>query len=173
MSTRHGIVVLDFGGQYTQLIARRIREQQVFSAILPCTASRRRDSRARTGRAWCSRAAQVRSTTRTRRCAIRKFCNLGVPVLGICYGMQWLTHTLGGKVERAERREYGPAQLDIESGSSSFRRLAEHAQNLEQPRRSRGRLAGRVSRHRAARTMPSLPSRIPRKASTACNFIRK
>ncbi len=45
---------------------------------------------------------------------------LGVPVLGICYGMQWLAHSLGGKVERAERREYGRAQLDIERDSKLF-----------------------------------------------------
>ena len=46
-----------------------------------------------------------------------KLLALGVPVLGICYGMQWITHTLGGKVERAERREYGRAQLNIENAS--------------------------------------------------------
>src|SRR4029077_11830624 len=45
-----------------------------------------------------------------------KLLALGVPVLGICYGMQWIMHTLGGKVEPAERREYGRAQLNIESG---------------------------------------------------------
>jgi GMP synthase (glutamine-hydrolysing) len=48
---------------------------------------------------------------------------LGVPVLGICYGMQWLTHTLGGKVERAGRREYGPAELGIEKDSTLFKGL--------------------------------------------------
>ena len=45
---------------------------------------------------------------------------LGVPVLGICYGMQWIAHTLGGKVERAERREYGPAELESSDGSALF-----------------------------------------------------
>jgi GMP synthase (glutamine-hydrolysing) len=49
---------------------------------------------------------------------------LGVPVLGICYGMQWLTHTLGGKVERAERHEYGPAFLEIENGAVLFRGIS-------------------------------------------------
>ena len=53
-----------------------------------------------------------------------KVLQLGVPVLGICYGMQWLTHTLGGKVARADRREYGPAQLDIEKASALFKGCA-------------------------------------------------
>src|SRR5205814_7527840 len=50
-----------------------------------------------------------------------KVLALGIPVLGICYGMQWITHTLGGKVEKAERREYGRAQLkvDCEGGPES------------------------------------------------------
>src|SRR5260370_27557734 len=48
-----------------------------------------------------------------------KVLALGIPVLGICYGMQWITHTLGGKVERAERREYGRARLKVACGSGS------------------------------------------------------
>ncbi len=114
-----GVIVLDFGGQYTQLIARRIREQQVFSAILPCTAS----------------LAEIRAyqpvgiVLSGSPCSVydpaAPICDpgvlsLGVPVLGICYGLQWISHTLGGKVERSETREYGPAEVDLRDGSALF-----------------------------------------------------
>ncbi|HEX4003713.1 MAG TPA: glutamine-hydrolyzing GMP synthase [Candidatus Acidoferrales bacterium] len=120
VSTRHGIVVLDFGGQYTQLIARRIREQQVFSAILPCTASVE-EIRAQepVGLVLSGGPSSVYDTDAP--VCDPKVLQLGVPVLGICYGMQWLTRTLGGKVERADRREYGPAELGIEKDSPLFK----------------------------------------------------
>ncbi|MFZ3199971.1 MAG: glutamine-hydrolyzing GMP synthase [Candidatus Acidiferrales bacterium] len=119
VSTKQGIVVLDFGGQYTQLIARRIREQQVFSAILPCTASAE-EIRAQepVGIVLSGGPSSVYDAGAP--VCDPKVLELGVPVLGICYGMQWLAHTLGGKVERAERREYGPAQLEIEGNSALF-----------------------------------------------------
>jgi GMP synthase (glutamine-hydrolysing) len=119
VSTRHGIVVLDFGGQYTQLIARRIREQQVFSAILPCTA-RIEEIRALEPAGIVLSGGPSSVYDATAPVCDPKVLQLDVPVLGICYGMHWLTHTLGGKVERADRREYGPAQLDIENGSKLF-----------------------------------------------------
>jgi GMP synthase (glutamine-hydrolysing) len=120
LSKHHGIVVLDFGGQYTQLIARRIREQGVFSAILPCTASLDEIGKLEpVGIVLSGGPSSVYDPD-------APVCNpqilqLGLPVLGICYGMQWLTHTLGGTVERAKRREYGPAQLDTEGNSTLFR----------------------------------------------------
>jgi GMP synthase (glutamine-hydrolysing) len=119
VSTRHGIVVLDFGGQYTQLIARRIREQQVFSAILPCTASIE-EIRALepVGIVLSGGPSSVYDATAP--VCDPKVLQLDVPVLGICYGMQWMAHTLGGKVEPAERREYGRAEIAIEKGSKLF-----------------------------------------------------
>jgi GMP synthase (glutamine-hydrolysing) len=117
-----GIVVLDFGGQYTQLIARRIREQEVFSAILPCTAKldeiRALDP---VGIVLSGGPSSVYD-------AGAPICDpqvlqLHLPVLGICYGMQWMAHTLGGKVERANRREYGPAELGIRQESPLFKDL--------------------------------------------------
>jgi GMP synthase (glutamine-hydrolysing) len=119
VSTRHGIVVLDFGGQYTQLIARRIREQQVFSAILPCTASIE-EIRALepVGIVLSGGPSSVYDATAP--VCDPKVLQLDVPVLGICYGMQWMAHTLGGKVEPAERREYGRAEIAIENGSKLF-----------------------------------------------------
>jgi GMP synthase (glutamine-hydrolysing) len=119
VSTRHGIVVLDFGGQYTQLIARRIREEQVFSAILPCTA-KLDEIRALepVGIVLSGGPSSVYDSDAP--LCDAKVLDFGVPVLGICYGMQWLTHTLGGKVARAARREYGPAHLDIACASKLF-----------------------------------------------------
>src|SRR5713101_6351703 len=115
MDERGGVVILDFGGQYTQLIARRIREQQVFSAILPCTAAldeiRRYEP---SGVVLSGGPSSVYD-------AAAPVCDpgvlrLGVPVLGICYGMQWIAHTFGGQVERAPRREYGRALLERQNG---------------------------------------------------------
>ena len=119
MSTKRGIVVLDFGGQYTQLIARRIREQQVFSAILPCTAPIE-EIRAQEPAGIVLSGGPSSVYDPDAPLCDPKTLDLGVPMLGICYGMQWLTRALGGKVERAERREYGPAELNIGRDSKLF-----------------------------------------------------
>jgi GMP synthase (glutamine-hydrolysing) len=111
-----GVVVLDFGGQYTQLIARRIREQQVFSSILPCSTSMEELMKLEPVGVVLSGGPSSVYDPEAPKCD-PKLLALGVPVLGICYGMQWITHTLGGKVEPAERREYGRAQLNIENAS--------------------------------------------------------
>jgi GMP synthase (glutamine-hydrolysing) len=120
------IVILDFGSQYTQLIARRIREQNVFSVVLPCTAHQprfRRSSRS----ASSSPAGRRRSTMPTRPPPTRKLLELGVPVLGICYGLHFIVHHLGGKVLGAPR-EYGHAEVTIEdSATPLFCRPATHA----------------------------------------------
>jgi GMP synthase (glutamine-hydrolysing) len=119
VSTKHGIVVLDFGGQYTQLIARRIREQQVFSAILPCTA-KLEEIRAQEPAGIVLSGGPSSVYDKDAPVCDPQVLKLGVPVLGICYGMQWLAHSLGGKVEPAKRREYGRAELDVESESKLF-----------------------------------------------------
>src|ERR1700676_5254460 len=110
-----GIVVLDFGGQYTQLIARRIREQQVFSAILPCSAalSQIRDYEP-AGIVLSGGPCSVYDADAPP--CDPGVLSLGVPILGICYGLQWIARTLGGRVERAQRREYGPAELELRNG---------------------------------------------------------
>jgi GMP synthase (glutamine-hydrolysing) len=120
-----GVVVLDFGGQYTQLIARRIREQQVFSAVLPCTSSIEEIRKLEPAGIILSGGPSSVYDAEAPKCD-PKVLALGIPVLGICYGMQWITHTLGGTVEKAERREYGRAQLSIDDskeqgGSHLFR----------------------------------------------------
>src|SRR5712664_3354068 len=107
-----GVVVLDFGGQYTQLIARRIREQQVFSAVLPCTTSIEEIEKLEPTGIILSGGPSSVYDSEAPKCD-PKVLALGIPVLGICYGMQWITHTLGGTVEKAERREYGRAQLSV------------------------------------------------------------
>ena len=105
-----GVVVLDFGGQYTQLIARRIREQQVFSAILPCTTSLDEIRAYQPAGLVLSGGPSSVYDSDAPKCD-PAILSLGLPVLGICYGMQWIAYTLGGKVEKASRREYGRAHF--------------------------------------------------------------
>ncbi|HEY2118959.1 MAG TPA: glutamine-hydrolyzing GMP synthase [Candidatus Acidoferrum sp.] len=114
-----GIVVLDFGGQYTQLIARRIREQQVFSSVLPCTTSIEALQKLEPVGIILSGGPSSVYDKEAPKCD-PKMLTLGIPVLGICYGMQWIARELGGKVEPTDRREYGPAQLKLEKGESDL-----------------------------------------------------
>lgn len=115
-----GVVVLDFGGQYTQLIARRVREQQVFSAVLPCSAPVEDILKWQPAGIVLSGGPNSVYDAEAPKCD-PKILGLGIPVLGICYGMQWVAHTLGGKVVPAERREYGRADLKLaaQTGSES------------------------------------------------------
>jgi GMP synthase (glutamine-hydrolysing) len=110
-SERGGVVVLDFGGQYTQLIARRIREQQVFSAVLPCSSTLEQIKAFEPAGIVLSGGPSSVYDPQAPKCDPQVLA-AGVPVLGICYGMQWITHVLGGKVENAGRQEYGRAVLD-------------------------------------------------------------
>jgi GMP synthase (glutamine-hydrolysing) len=106
------IVILDFGSQYTQLIARRIREQNVFSAVLPCTASLEEiEAYKPIGIVLSGGPCSVYDADAPP--ADAKVLGLDVPILGICYGLQFITHHLGGKVRSAEKREYGHAEVSI------------------------------------------------------------
>ena len=116
------IVVLDFGAQYSQLIARRIREQNVFSVVLPCTASLDEiRSYSPMGIVLSGGPSSVYDKEAPN--ADRRVFDLGVPVLGICYGLQLMVHLLGGKVRAADKREYGHANVEIEDASRLFRGL--------------------------------------------------
>lgn len=122
MEPEGGIVILDFGSQYTQLIARRIREQNVFSIILPCHTAVERVAALRPAGIVLSGGPSSVYDPDAPRCD-PKVLGLGKPVLGICYGLQWIAHQLGGKVEPARRREYGRAELVIENGAALFANL--------------------------------------------------
>lgn len=106
------IIILDFGSQTTQLIARRIREQKVYSEIHPYTLPLDRLAALRpTGIVLSGGPASVYDDDAP--ISDPGVFELGVPVLGICYGAQLMTVQLGGRVERAEKREFGKAQLNI------------------------------------------------------------
>jgi GMP synthase (glutamine-hydrolysing) len=106
------IVILDFGSQYTQLIARRIREQSVFSVVLPCSASIAEiQSHHPIGLILSGGPCSVYDADALP--ADPGILALGLPVLGICYGLQFITYHLGGKVRPADKREYGPAHVSL------------------------------------------------------------
>src|SRR5262249_43592462 len=107
------IGILDFGGQYTQLIARRIRELGVYSEILPCTQPL--DDVLAAGDKGLGLSGGPSSVYEDDApLPDKKLFDAGVPLLGICYGMQAMGYLLGGHVVPAERREYGAAWLTLE-----------------------------------------------------------
>ncbi|RMG91056.1 MAG: glutamine-hydrolyzing GMP synthase [Zetaproteobacteria bacterium] len=135
------ILILDFGSQYTQLIARRIREAHVYCEIHPGTISACEIREFGAAGIILSGGPDSVLDEGSLRVDPVVF-ELGVPVLGICYGMQLMTHMLGGRVGRAEHREYGRAHVVIDSHENLFAPLAgqsetevwmSHGDRIEQP----------------------------------------
>jgi GMP synthase (glutamine-hydrolysing) len=119
MSEHSRIVILDFGGQYTQVIARRVRECQVYSQVVPYHTSAREIAKLKPkgiilGGGPCSVYAKEAPHPD------KGIFSLGIPMLGICYGVQLMAHILGGKVEHSAEREYGPGQLHVTRKSPIF-----------------------------------------------------
>ena len=116
------IIILDFGSQYTQVIARRIRECRVYSEILPYRTKAAKIRAAKPkgiilsggpASVYAGKAPKVDPA----------IFELGIPILGICYGMQLIAHNLGGVVERSSRREYGPGKLTVDRKAKLFAKL--------------------------------------------------
>ena len=115
-----GVLVLDFGSQYTQLIARRVRELGVYSEIRPYNIAVEEVKQLSPGGIILSGGpATVRSEDAP--LCDEGILKLGIPVLGICYGMQLITKMLGGEVGPASKREFGRAELESLKGSPLFR----------------------------------------------------
>ena len=113
------VLVLDFGGQYSQLIARRIRECGVFSELLPHdTPIAEIEERGPRGLVLSGGPASVYADGAPK---LRKdLLELGIPVLGICYGMQLMVHELGGRVEQAPAGEFGRSRLTLRDGGGTL-----------------------------------------------------
>jgi GMP synthase (glutamine-hydrolysing) len=113
------IIVLDFGAQYSQLIARRIREQKIFSVVLPFNATLEEiRSYHPVGIILSGGPSSVYDKNAPH--ANKSVFDLGLPVLGICYGLQFMVYALGGKVRSASKREYGHAQVEIQQTDSQL-----------------------------------------------------
>ncbi len=123
------ILVLDFGSQYTQLIARRVREQQVYSEIqpynFPVEKVRTFNPRGIIFSGGPSSVYQEGAPISS-----EKLLNLGIPILGICYGLQLIALQMGGEVAHSDRREYGPAVIEILKTGGLFKGF-EHVDEKE------------------------------------------
>ena len=113
------ILIIDFGGQYNQLIARRVREKNVFCEVVPCTISIDKIKKKNPKGIIFTGGPSSIYADDAPKCDERVF-DLGIPVLGICYGMQFMAYTLGGKVKRATKREYGQIEVEINNTSKLF-----------------------------------------------------
>jgi len=143
----HKILVLDFGSQYTQLIARRIRENRVYSEIYPFNAPLDKIISFRPRGIVLSGGPSSVYDSGAPLLDAQVF-ELGIPILGICYGMQLMAHTLGGRVAKAQRREYGRAELVIDNDADLLAKIPKdsvawmsHGDRIERPPRGFVRIA--------------------------------
>jgi len=121
----HKILILDFGSQYTQLIARRIREIGVYCEIYSCECSAEQVKKFAPNGIILSGGPDTVTSGDTPRAPQIVF-ELGVPVLGICYGLQTMTEQLGGKVESSDHREFGYAQIRARGHSKLLNGIEDH-----------------------------------------------
>jgi GMP synthase (glutamine-hydrolysing) len=124
------ILILDFGSQYTQLIARRVREGQVYSEIHPFHFGVDKiRAMAPKGIILSGGPSSVYGKDAPR-CDPALF-TLGIPILGICYGLQLMAHLLGGEVASSQKREYGMARVTLDEGGKLFKNIGGKGTKIE------------------------------------------
>ena len=107
------VIVLDFGGQYNQLIARRVRECNVYCEVIPYSADISKiKEKNPVGIIFTGGPNSVYEENSPK--YSNEIYELGVPVLGICYGSQLMAYSLGGKISKADKREYGKTEITVE-----------------------------------------------------------
>ncbi len=121
------ILVLDFGSQYSQLIARRVRENNVYSEIFPYNVSLDK-IKAFTPKGIILSGGPSSIYDKNAPIPDKGIFKLGLPVLGICYGMQLMAYTFGGRVTKSRKREYGRAELIIDDDSDLFKGIVKKGQ---------------------------------------------
>ena len=124
MSSHSRIIILDFGSQYTQLIARRVRECQVYSQIVPYNTPAKKIAALKPSGIILS-GGPMSVYSKGAPHPDRAIFKLGIPMLGICYGVQLMAHFLGGKVEHSTHREYGHGQLSVTTKCPLFAGLGD------------------------------------------------
>ena len=127
--THNTVIIIDYGAQYTQLIARRVREAGIYSEIIPCTASLDTIKAVRPSALILSGGPDDVGEEGAFALDMG-LLELGVPILGICYGMQLLAHYLGGKISQGTDREYGSADLQLKDGCSLWKKLDTKASHV-------------------------------------------
>ena len=120
--TRQAILILDFGSQYTQLIARRVRENKVFSKIIPYNTPAK-EIASLLPRGLILSGSPLSVVSKKGFYPDKAIFKLGVPILGICYGMQVISEMLGGRVKHTKGREYGKTELFIDNNRDLFSNL--------------------------------------------------
>lgn len=116
------VIVIDFGSQYAQLIARRVREQKVFARIMPCHIDIKEIKDAAPDGIILSGGPANVYAEHAPKCDPKIF-EMGIPILGICYGCQFMCEALGGKVHPAESREFGHADIIVQGNNDLFHNL--------------------------------------------------
>ena len=122
MSSHNTVLILDYGSQLTQLIARRVREAGVYSEIHACTMPTA-EIKAINPKAIILSGGPASVMDSGAPALNKDLLELGIPILGICYGMQLLAHNAGGRLATAKNREYGPARLNLSNDSPLWKTL--------------------------------------------------